>query len=169
MASLAATLTPRVPHVGAVSGGGLLGFLNTYNNPLARFSSSLGGTSNTTDPNTGNNNDNTTRGNTSGGDVKEGTGSPKLPGGLGDMEGAAVTADARGRQFPLSTVLVVALIAFLIGSLLRSLVTPADFIYFVTDSGELEGMRGWREMRRVMEMKYVVGGWDLQVAIVRRH
>ncbi|KAG6884397.1 hypothetical protein C0993_011593 [Termitomyces sp. T159_Od127] len=155
VASLASTLTPRVPHVGAGSGGGLLGFLNTYNNRLGRFSL----TGNGTDSN--NINGNTTRGNN--GDGTE------LPGGLGDMEGGAATVDARGRQFPLSTVLVVGLIAFLIGSLLRSLVSPGDFVYFVTDARELEGLGGWREMRRVVEMQYVAGGWDLQVAVVRRH
>lgn len=72
----------------------------------------------------------------------------------------------------MSTVLVVAVIAFLIGSLLRSLLSPADFIYVVTDLKDAEEANngvGWREMRRLVEMKYVVGGWDLQVAVVRRH
>ncbi|KAG5735141.1 hypothetical protein E4T56_gene20463 [Termitomyces sp. T112] len=166
VASSASTLTPRAPHVGTGSGGGLLGFLNTYNNPLARFSA-LAGTSNTTESNNGNNSS-TTKTNTAEGD-ETGSANPRLPGGLGDVEGSAVTADGRGRQFPLSTVLVVGLIAFLIGSLLRSLVSPADFIYFARDEGELEEMGGWREMRRVVSMKYVFGGWDLQVAVVRRH
>ena len=72
----------------------------------------------------------------------------------------------------MSTVLVVALIAFLIGSLLRSLLSPADFIYVVTDLREAEeanSVRGWREIRRLVEMKYVAGGWDFQIAVVRRH
>jgi hypothetical protein len=72
----------------------------------------------------------------------------------------------------MSTVLVVALIAFLIGSLLRSLLSPADFIYVVTDlrdAEEANSVAGWREIRRLLEVKYVVGGWDFQVAVVRRH
>jgi hypothetical protein len=68
-------------------------------------------------------------------------------------------------------VLVAALIAFLIGSLLRSLLSPADFIYVVTDLREAEeanSVGGWREIRRLVEMKYVAGGWDFQIAVVRR-
>jgi len=78
------------------------------------------------------------------------------------------------RQYTLATLLVVALIAFLLGSLLRSLVSPADFIYVVTNMKEAEeankiGGGGWREIRRLLEIKYVLGGWDFQVAAVRRH
>ena len=28
---------------------------------------------------------------------------------------------------------------------------------------------GWRELKRLLEVKYVVGGWDFQIAVVRRH
>ncbi|KAJ2930041.1 hypothetical protein H1R20_g7047, partial [Candolleomyces eurysporus] len=28
---------------------------------------------------------------------------------------------------------------------------------------------GWREIRRLLEIKYILGGWDFQVAAVRRH
>lgn len=78
----------------------------------------------------------------------------------------------RTGQYPLSTVVVIGLIAFLIGSLLRSLLSPADFIYVVTDLGEAEeakNINGWREIRRLLEVKYIVGGWDFQIAVVRRH
>jgi len=71
----------------------------------------------------------------------------------------------------MSTILVVAVIAFLIGSLLRSLLSPADFIYVVKDVREVEEgsfESGWREIRRLVEIKYLVGGWDFQVAVVRR-
>ena len=72
-------------------------------------------------------------------------------------------------RYPLSTVIVVALIAFLIGSLLRSMLSPADFVYVVSDVEEVEEVRsGWREIRRLLELKYIVGGWDFQVALVRR-
>ena len=71
--------------------------------------------------------------------------------------------------YPLSTVVIVALIAFLIGSLLRSMLSPADFVYVVADVQDLENISsGWREIRRLFELKYIVGGWDFQVALVRR-
>jgi hypothetical protein len=102
----------------------------------------------------------------------------KLPGGLWDIDTAAAplnSPNGKGearRLYPISTVLMAALIAFLIGSLLRSLLSPADFIYVVTDLREAEeanSVGGWREIRRLLEVKYVVGGWDFQVAVVRRH
>ena len=72
--------------------------------------------------------------------------------------------------YPLWTVALVALVAFLVGSLLRSLISPADFIYVVTDEKEIGSVsQGWREIRRLLEVKYVVGGWDFQIAVVRRH
>lgn len=71
--------------------------------------------------------------------------------------------------YPLSVVLVVALIAFLMGSLLRSLLSPADFIYLVTDPKDVGDQKGWREIRRLVEIKYIMGGWDFQIAVVRRH
>ena len=80
-----------------------------------------------------------------------------------------VTASAVGATYPLSTLLIVALIAFLIGSLLRSILSPADFVYVVSDLRDVEGVgAGWREIRRLLEVKYIVGGWDFQVALVRR-
>lgn len=90
-------------------------------------------------------------------------------------EGSASGGPARAlgitRMYPLSTVLIVALIAFLMGSLLRSLLSPADFIYVVTDRKEIDGEEGtgWREIKRLLEVKYLVGGWDFQIAVVRRH
>lgn len=71
----------------------------------------------------------------------------------------------------LSTAIILALIAFLVGSLLRSLLSPADFIYVGADDGSAgNGIEsGWREVRRLMEIKYIFGGWDFQVAVVRRH
>ncbi|KAI9067930.1 hypothetical protein FKP32DRAFT_1588126 [Trametes sanguinea] len=85
--------------------------------------------------------------------------------------GLLTRAQARNApMYPLSTVVIVALIAFLVGSLLRSLLSPADFIYVVTDEKELGTVSaGWREMKRLLEFKYVLGGWDFQIAVVRRH
>ncbi|KAF8578800.1 hypothetical protein K439DRAFT_1395236 [Ramaria rubella] len=74
------------------------------------------------------------------------------------------------RLYPLSTVLIIGLISFLFGSLLRSLLTPADFIYVSRDLSELEnGHDGWREIKRLVELKYAIGGWDLLIGMVRRH
>lgn len=73
------------------------------------------------------------------------------------------------KRFTLWAVIVIGLISFLIGSLLRSLISPADFIYVVRDLGEAGEMGGgWREVRRLVEVKYIVGGWDFQIAVVRR-
>ncbi|KAG6852904.1 hypothetical protein C0991_008273 [Blastosporella zonata] len=167
------TLTPHVPHV-ASSGGGLMGFWHGYNNPLAMFTTSVTTTTTTTSEkkDDDNNNTGTTSSNNANSDTTPSAeeGSPKADAGSGEVEVGVEVAGNGRRQFPLSTVLVVALIAFLIGSLLRSLLSPADFIYFVTDVGDgEEGVGGWREIRRLLEVKYVLGGWDFQVAVVRRH
>ena len=85
-------------------------------------------------------------------------------------DGQLAGAPVRAGVYPLSTLVVVALIAFLVGSLLRSLLSPADFIYVVTDEKEIGDVStGWREIKRLLEVKYVVGGWDFQIAVVRRH
>lgn len=94
-----------------------------------------------------------------------------------ESAGDSVSMAVRGRQtgghrYTMSTLLFAGLIAFLMGSLLRSLLSPADFIYVVTDLGaaeEANSVGGWREIRRLLEIKYLVGGWDFQVAVVRRH
>ncbi|KAL1703420.1 hypothetical protein EV121DRAFT_292338 [Schizophyllum commune] len=77
------------------------------------------------------------------------------------------------RMHPTSTLIIVALVAFLLGSLLRSLLSPADFIYVATDMNDtpnnIQEYSGWREIKRLLEIKYLVGGYDFQVALVRRH
>lgn len=74
---------------------------------------------------------------------------------------------------PLSSAIVIALISFLLGSLLRSLLSPADFVYIARDAQDMHEFGdehgGWRELRRLMELRYIVGGWDFVVAVVRRH
>ena len=155
--------------MGSSGPGGLLGFFQMYHNPLTRFT----GASSATGAN-----------GTTSGTVVVGV---SLPGGLpdgvshsepretisGNASGTTITMGMHHRrEYPLSTVILVGLIAFLIGSLLRSLLSPADFIYVVTDVGEAEtanSVGGWREIRRLLELKYFVGGWDFQVAVVRRH
>ncbi|KAG8920104.1 hypothetical protein FRC02_001154 [Tulasnella sp. 418] len=80
------------------------------------------------------------------------------------------------RRYRLSTLIIVAVIAFLCGSLLRSLLSPADFIYFTPESDgsvvaghtSKDGSSGWREVRRLFEIKYGLVGWDFVVAVVRR-
>lgn len=165
---------PRGAHAAPT---GLLGFLHAYPNPLARFTtgaSSVSVTSITAAATTLMSKSSSTS-------LKDKTASNspvstprKLPGGLGDI-GSNTSGHAPGMGgtlYPMSTLVVVALIAFLIGSLLRSLLSPADFIYVVTDLGEAEeakSVAGWREIRRLVEMKYIFGGWDFQIAVVRRH
>jgi hypothetical protein len=70
----------------------------------------------------------------------------------------------------MSTVLIIALIAFLIGSLFRSLLSPADFIYVVRELGEDGEAKDWRlrEIRRLIEVKYIAWGYDVHIALVRR-
>ncbi|CAL1714035.1 unnamed protein product [Somion occarium] len=144
---------------------GLLRFLNSYPNPLFRFSSPSPRLS---AANAGQGSvfsesaSSSRRTSTMEKDVPEGSsiGDGRLP-----MLRTANTA-----VYPLSTVIVVALIAFLLGSLLRSLISPADFIYVVSDIKDAGDVStGWREIRRLLEVKYILGGWDFQVAVVRRH
>ncbi|KAI0272796.1 hypothetical protein BC834DRAFT_1025138 [Gloeopeniophorella convolvens] len=127
---------------GGGGGGLLLSFLNGYPNPLLRFASGANGAA-------------------TAGQVAAVSGS-----GAGEVG----RGRARAGAFTLWTVIAVAVIAFLIGSLLRSLISPADFIYVVRDLAEVGDVSGgWREVRRLFEVKYIVGGWDFQVAVVRRH
>ncbi|KAG8221133.1 hypothetical protein J3R82DRAFT_2667 [Butyriboletus roseoflavus] len=151
------------------SSGGLLGFLNAYPNPLARWTTSSKTQSPIRPPSLASSR-------RSSGTI------PKVPGGLIEDETrirettstasttTSIPTSPSSKMYPLSIILVVALIAFLIGSLLRSLLSPADFIYVVTDIKDAEEVStGWREIRRLVEVKYIVGGWDFQIAVVRRH
>ncbi|KAE9405446.1 hypothetical protein BT96DRAFT_916169 [Gymnopus androsaceus JB14] len=134
--------TPRPSHTPAVgsTGGMFFNFLQSYPNPLTRFTAN-GGTL------------------ASGGEQIA-------------VMGPRVQRNERPTGlYPVSTLIIIALISFLVGSLFRSLLSPADFIYVVRDIGEAEEAQvvGWREMRRLFEVKYIVGGWDFQIAVVRRH
>ncbi|KAF9224120.1 hypothetical protein BS17DRAFT_780500 [Gyrodon lividus] len=160
--TVAQTLVPPA------TSGGFLGFLNAYPNPLTRWTTSSVKNSEPRRPSV----------------ASSRQSSPitvsKVPGGLIEGETReAVTASpspttttptTTAKTYTLATVLIIALIAFLIGSLLRSLLSPADFIYVVTDTQDAEEVgTGWREIRRLVEVKYIVGGWDFQIAVVRRH
>ncbi|GAA6020826.1 hypothetical protein JCM10207_001669 [Rhodosporidiobolus poonsookiae] len=96
------------------------------------------------------------------------------------LEGGAV---AVRRTYTLSFVLLVAVIAFLLGSLLRSLLTPADYIIYRPSAAaahaEVEQAlltafdphRRWREARRLLELRSPWSGlfsWDIIVAAVKR-
>lgn len=137
--------------------GGLLGFLGSYQNPLSHFSTKA------STPVNGSTTD------LAGLSTKD----AQPPGVRSDA--ATATRSLRAistprQEYPLRAVILIALIAFLLGSLLRSLLSPSDFIYVVTDVGSLEQVEGgWREIRRLVELKYLVGGWDFQIAVVRRH
>ena len=179
------------PHANqVVSGaGGFLGFLQGYPNPLTRFGFSgtvigvdgsggaLGGSSATPNLAIALPEANLDKEGSSG-DAVLGSGSDANPASGSEMASSALEVTPgrplRQRYYQFSTLVFVALIAFLIGSLLRSLLSPADFIYVVSDFSEADkangvGIRGWREIRRLVEIKYLIGGWDLQVAVVRRH
>ncbi|EIN06236.1 hypothetical protein PUNSTDRAFT_145533 [Punctularia strigosozonata HHB-11173 SS5] len=161
-----ASAVPHPADGGAVAGaaGGLLGFLNSYSTPLMRLSAL------------------TPRGGLArlpslSGEAAEtpGEGAEEAPPGALAVAGGSAPAGVRARAptytYPLSSVLAVALIAFLLGSLLRSLLSPAEFVYVVKDAGDVQVQdgQGWREIRRLFEVKYILGGWDFQVAVVRRH
>ncbi|KAF9233743.1 hypothetical protein BU15DRAFT_90235 [Melanogaster broomeanus] len=154
--TVAQTLVPLA------TSGGFLGFLTVYANPLTRWTTYL---TRSPVPSVASSR-------------RSSVNVPNVPGGLVEGEtGEAGTASqatmgttTTTKTYPLSTVLIIALIAFLIGSLLRSLLSPADFIYVVTDTQDAEEVgTGWREIRRLVEIKYIVGGWDFQIAVVRRH
>lgn len=147
----------------------LLGFLNGYPNPLLRFASGSGSTSHS---HGGGQSGNAT---SIAGEVHtSGIGCTSTSRGelerSGSRQAAPSSSWMRTRTFTLWTVIVIGLISFLIGSLLRSLISPADFIYVATDLGEMGEMSGgWREVKRLVEVKHIVGGWDFQIAVVRRH
>ncbi|PWN88448.1 hypothetical protein FA10DRAFT_303412 [Acaromyces ingoldii] len=108
-------------------------------------------------------------------------------------------------RFTLATMILACLIAFLLGSLVRSLIEPADFVLMSSTGSvwpehgqgtssvagteqmaltELQRQFGlavhgrtgagastgvaWREMRRLVEIKRVVGGWDLVIGAAAR-
>lgn len=84
------------------------------------------------------------------------------------------------------TLLTVALLSFLLGSFLRSLVVPADFVYLPPEGGapnagdgqtqwselqrflELNHREHWREMKRLIEFRGPFGRWDVVLAVIRR-
>lgn len=138
-------------------GGGLLGFLGSYQNPLSHFSTKA------STPRNGSSTD------LAGLAAKEAP-PPGMCVDAGKVARSLRAISTPRQEYPLRVVILIALIAFLLGSLLRSLLSPSDFIYVVTDVGSLEHVEsGWREIRRLIEVKYLVGGWDFQIAVVRRH
>ena len=83
------------------------------------------------------------------------------------------------RAYSLSFVLVVALVAFLCGSLLRSFLTPADFVLDTGSAGgsvdlkllqALHPDRRWRQARRLFELRFpsLVSPSDIMCATVRK-
>lgn len=89
------------------------------------------------------------------------------------------TTSAR-RTYTITFVVLVAVISFLLGSFLRSLLTPADFIItsYGKDAGRSEVERAllqafdpahrWREAVRLLELPALLTGWDVVLAAVRR-
>ncbi|TBU42649.1 hypothetical protein BD309DRAFT_1001682 [Dichomitus squalens] len=165
---------PAETHAPESAATGFMRFLNLNGYTQLRFGASRRSSA-VLSP-TGANSEGTAR--TPSGSQNDGSGTARQTSGGEGPESGAMLARAQtrtmagtGTTYPLSTVVVVALIAFLVGSLLRSLLSPADFVYVVTDEKEMGsvGGAGWREMKRLLEVKYLVGGWDFQIAVVRRH
>jgi len=162
---------PTLPSQGPitnVASGGLLGLFNSYSAPLSRFAATAAWKSTKASP------------------TPSAPPSPlsptsrrpsssflNLPGTLSDADNPPASIKQSdilaAPMVSLPMVMIIALIAFLIGSLLRSLLSPADFIYVVTDLQDVEHTTGWREIKRLLEVKYILGGWDFQIAMVRRH
>ena len=146
------------------AGSGLLRFLNSYPNPLFRFASTSSRTQAVV-PASSKSALSSRR--QSRGEKETGPGNVNAQVSLLPPKDAATRTTG---MYPLSTMIIVAVIAFLLGSLLRSLISPADFIYVVSDLKDVDGFSaGWREIKRIVEVKYIVGGWDFQIAVVRRH
>nr|XP_019050191.1 hypothetical protein I302_00616 [Kwoniella bestiolae CBS 10118]OCF29121.1 hypothetical protein I302_00616 [Kwoniella bestiolae CBS 10118] len=63
--------------------------------------------------------------------------------------------------------MIACIICLLLGSLLRSLLSEADFVIYQQGTTEIEGHEHWRELKRLAEFRI---GWnrDLIVAIARR-
>lgn len=157
-------MAPNENRPGDSAGSGLLRFLNSYPNPLFRFSSTSSRTQAVV-PASSKSALSTFR--QSRGEKGPGPGDENARVSLLPPKDAATKTTG---MYPLSTLIIVALIAFLLGSLLRSLISPADFIYVVSDLKDVEEFSGgWREIKRLVEVKYIVGGWDFQIAVVRRH
>lgn len=75
----------------------------------------------------------------------------------------------RNRLFPLSTLLLVGVLSFLLGSLIRSLLSPADFVFYAPGTGAgPDADDHWREIRRLVEWRGAWLGDDLVVAVVKR-
>lgn len=155
-----------------IPSSGLLGLFNSYSAPLSRFASTAAWKSAKSSPASSVTPSPPASKPTSRRPSNSFVKLPNIPGGFNDTDSHPISAAptiSTTPMLPLPTVVIVALIAFLIGSLLRSLLSPADFIYVVTDPQEAEHTTGWREIKRLLEVKYIFGGWDFQIAMVRRH
>jgi len=158
--------------------------LQSYSKPLFLFSN---GSGNSAVTRSGDGADSTSR---TGNDSPPGSKTPTLGDGDGSKDavdggkqsstltrrnpsqgfGKSSGSQAERPMYPMPTVIIVAIISFLIGSLLRSLLSPAEFVAEMPSGGEGTGQGGyeWREIKRLVEIKYLVGGWDFVVAVVRR-
>ncbi|GAA5994232.1 hypothetical protein JCM5350_001813 [Sporobolomyces pararoseus] len=164
------------------SGGPFSAILGSY--PLARLGSSL---INATNPSTYLQHQQSSTSSSS----KEST---NLEGG-GEAEGGRIgtagVGGGGGRQYSLGFVISIALIAFLLGSFLRSLLTPADYIIYHPISSQplstitpgtgtggessvekalltaFDPHRHWKEAKRLIELRTGVLGWDLILAAVK--
>lgn len=100
--------------------------------------------------------------------------------GNGPLSAVKVAETAQARELTgilrpvtsLPGLIIACIVCFLFGSLLRSLLTDADFVIYQPSSlsgilPDIHGAGPWRELRRLAEWKI---GWDrdLVIAIARR-
>jgi hypothetical protein len=71
----------------------------------------------------------------------------------------------RGVSIP--TVIIIAVICFLLGSLVRSILSPTDFVIVKAhdELTDLDDHLGWRRLTRLVEVKYLFRGNDLIIGI----
>jgi hypothetical protein len=73
--------------------------------------------------------------------------------------------ELQGARYSFATLLVIALVAFLFGSLLRSLLSPTDYIY--TPTQVEDGQQGWRQISRLLEINFPLVHMGLIIGVIR--
>ncbi|KAL0071320.1 hypothetical protein AAF712_001176 [Marasmius tenuissimus] len=110
---------------------------------------------------------------TGGNKVTENSDTDSEHGGVANFDSRAtenlITTAQRTVQQDWWMFMIVGLIAFLLGSFMRSLLEPTDFVYIAPSSADASFASGseWREVKRVVELPSG-GRWDLWIGFVRR-
>lgn len=88
----------------------------------------------------------------------------------------STSTSTNSRAYSLNALILVALVAFLLGSFLRSLLTPADFILYPRSTEvdlpllrALDPERRWKEARRILEFRLpFIWERDIMLAVVKK-